>query len=39
MAQDEELSVAGAVSGDGTTLGGITANEIGLLDQSIFRRL
>ena len=32
MAQDEELSVAGAVSGDGTTLGGITANEIGLLD-------
>ncbi len=32
MAQDDELSVAGTVSGDGTTLGGITANEIGLLD-------
>ena len=32
MAQDDELSVAGTVSGDGTTLGGVTANEIGMLD-------
>ncbi len=32
MAQDDELFVAGTVSGDGTTLGGMTANEIGVLD-------
>ena len=32
MAQDDELFVAGTVSGDGTTLGGISANEIGVLD-------
>jgi PAS domain S-box-containing protein len=32
MAQDDELSVAGTVSGEGTTSGGITANEIGVLD-------
>src|SRR3984885_9585328 len=32
MAKDDELSVAGTVSGDATTLGGMTANEIGALD-------
>jgi len=32
MANDDELSAAGAVSGDATTLGGMTANEIGALD-------
>jgi PAS domain S-box-containing protein len=32
MANDDELSVASTVSGDGTTLGAITANEIGVLD-------
>jgi PAS domain S-box-containing protein len=32
MAKDDELFVAGAVSGDATTLGGMTANEIGALD-------
>ena len=32
MAQDDEFFLASTVSGDGTTLGGITANEIGVLD-------
>jgi PAS domain S-box-containing protein len=32
MAKDDELSVAGTVSGDARTLGGMTANEIGALD-------
>src|ERR1700679_1732538 len=32
MAKDDELSVAGTVSGDATTLDGMTANEIGALD-------
>jgi PAS domain S-box-containing protein len=32
MAQDDELFVAGTVSGDATTLDGMTAIEIGLLD-------
>ena len=32
MAKDDELSIAGTVSGDSTTLGGMTANEIGVLD-------
>ena len=32
MAKDDELFVAGAVSGDATTSGGMTANEIGVLD-------
>ncbi len=32
MAQDDEFFIASTVSGDGTTLGGITANEIGVLD-------
>jgi PAS domain S-box-containing protein len=32
MAQDDEFLLASTVSGDGTTLGGITANEIGVLD-------
>ena len=32
MAKDDELFVAGTVSGDATTSGGMTANEIGVLD-------
>jgi PAS domain S-box-containing protein len=32
MAQDDEFFLASTASGDGTTLGGITANEIGVLD-------
>jgi PAS domain S-box-containing protein len=32
MAEDDEFSVAGTVSGDAPTLGGMTANEIGVLD-------
>jgi PAS domain S-box-containing protein len=32
MAKDDEISVAGTGSGDSTTLGGMTANEIGALD-------
>jgi PAS domain S-box-containing protein len=32
MAQDDELFVAGTVSGDSTVLGGTTANEMGVLD-------
>jgi PAS domain S-box-containing protein len=32
MAKDDEHPVAGAISGDATTLGGMTANEIGALD-------
>lgn len=32
MAQDDEFFLTSTVSGDGTTLGGITANEIGVLD-------
>src|ERR1700728_3381274 len=32
MAKDDEHSAAGTVSGDATTLGGMTANEIGELD-------
>jgi PAS domain S-box-containing protein len=32
MAQDDELFVAGTVSGDAPTLDGMTANEIGVLD-------
>ncbi|MGA9510727.1 MAG: PAS domain S-box protein [Candidatus Sulfotelmatobacter sp.] len=32
MAKDDELCVAGTVSGDSATLGGMTANEIGVLD-------
>src|ERR1700733_73000 len=32
MAQDDEFFLASTVSGDGATLGGITANEIGVLD-------
>jgi PAS domain S-box-containing protein len=32
MAKDDELSVAGTVSGDARTLGGMTADEIGALD-------
>ena len=32
MAQDDEFFIASTVSGDGTPLGGITANEIGVLD-------
>ena len=32
MAPDDELFVAGTVPGDGTTLGGISANEISVLD-------
>jgi PAS domain S-box-containing protein len=32
MAQDDELFVAGTVSGDATTLDGMTASEIGALD-------
>ena len=32
MAQDDEFFLASTVSGEGTTLGGITANEIGVLD-------
>src|SRR5580698_3892494 len=32
MAKDDELFVAGTVSGDSATLGGMTANEIGVLD-------
>src|SRR5580658_8117449 len=32
MAKDNEIFVADAVSGDSTTLGGMTANEIGALD-------
>src|SRR6202050_2489036 len=33
MAKDDELSVAGTVSGDATTWGGMTANEMGALDS------
>ena len=32
MAQDDEFFLASTVSGEGTTLSGITANEIGVLD-------
>src|ERR1700685_2941932 len=32
MARNDELFVSGTVSGDATTLGGMTANEIGVLD-------
>lgn len=32
MAKDDELFVADTVSGDATTSGGMTANEIGALD-------
>jgi PAS domain S-box-containing protein len=32
MAKDDELSVAGAVSGDATISGGMTADEVGVLD-------
>ena len=32
MAKDDELSVTGAVSGDAATSGGMTADEIGVLD-------
>ena len=32
MAQDDKSFLTSTVSGDGTTLGGITANEIGVLD-------
>ena len=32
MAQDDKFFLASTVSGEGTTLGGITANEIGVLD-------
>jgi hypothetical protein len=32
MAKDDEFSVAGTVSSDAMTLGGMTANEIGALD-------
>ena len=32
MAQDDKSFLASTVSGEGTTLGGITANEIGVLD-------